>query len=76
MYLSCDVEIFCDGSQCVVLNLIIFRGIVRRDSFWDWLVFKKIQDGLGGRVRLILTGSAPISKEVYNLMSTLHSQPL
>ena len=42
----------------------IYRGIFRRDSFWDWLVFKKIQDGLGGRVRLIISGSAPISKEV------------
>ncbi|XP_065883666.1 long-chain-fatty-acid--CoA ligase 1-like [Dysidea avara] len=40
------------------------QGIVRRNSFWDTLVFRKIQDGLGGRVRLILTGSAPISKDV------------
>ena len=43
----------------------VFRGIFRRDSFWDWLVFKKIQDSLGGRVRIIITGSAPISKEVW-----------
>ena len=50
--------IVCNYVDCVC------RGIVRRDSFWDWLVFRKIQDGLGGRLRLILTGSAPISKEV------------
>ena len=42
----------------------VYRGIIRRDSFWDWLVFKKVQDSLGGRVRLIISGSAPISKEV------------
>lgn len=40
------------------------QGIFRRDSFWDWLVFRKIQESLGGRVRFIVTGSAPISKEV------------
>ena len=32
-------------------------------------MFKKIQDSVGGRVRIIITGSAPISKEVCYLHS-------
>ena len=43
-------------------------GIIRRDSFWDRLVFSKIQALLGGRVRYLVTGSAPIPKEVLRFM--------
>lgn len=32
--------------------------------FWNRLVFKKISDALGGRVIMIASGSAPLSKEV------------
>lgn len=44
------------------------RGIVRRNSFWDYLIFNKVQKSLGGRVRFILTGSAPISDKVLNFL--------
>lgn len=40
------------------------RNIVRRDSFWDYLVFRKIQNSLGGRVRFLVTGSAPLRDDV------------
>ncbi|CAH1794140.1 unnamed protein product [Owenia fusiformis] len=40
------------------------KGIIRKDSIWDKLVFKKVQEGLGGRLRLAVTGSAPISEKV------------
>lgn len=42
------------------------RKIIRRNSFWDKLVFRKIQAFLGGRVSYISTGSAPLSKEVFD----------
>ncbi|CAG7728107.1 unnamed protein product [Allacma fusca] len=42
----------------------IERGIFRRDSVWDKIVFHKIQTALGGRVRLVLSGGAPISSEI------------
>jgi len=40
------------------------RGMVTNSSIWDLLVFNKVQEEFGGHVKLILTGSAPISAEV------------
>ncbi|CAL9707474.1 unnamed protein product [Knipowitschia caucasica] len=40
------------------------RGVVRRDSIWDKLIFKKVQASMGGCVRLMLTGAAPVSSTV------------
>ncbi|XP_012252895.2 long-chain-fatty-acid--CoA ligase 5 isoform X3 [Athalia rosae] len=40
------------------------KSIVRNNSFWDKIVFKKIQDSMGGRLRLIMVGSAPLSGNV------------
>ncbi|GMS90586.1 hypothetical protein PENTCL1PPCAC_12761, partial [Pristionchus entomophagus] len=40
------------------------RGFVQHDSLWDKIVFGKIRTAVGGRVKVILTGSAPISGEV------------
>ena len=37
---------------------------MRKDTIWDRLVFKRIQDGLGGNVRFIVTGSAPLADKV------------
>ncbi|KAF7666250.1 hypothetical protein LDENG_00112830 [Lucifuga dentata] len=36
-------------------------GVVRQDSVWDKLIFKKVQESLGGCVRLMITGAAPVS---------------
>jgi len=44
--------------------LFFLRGIIRRNSFWDYLVFRRVQQSLGGRVRIVVTGSAPISEKV------------
>ncbi|KAK3921551.1 LOW QUALITY PROTEIN: Long-chain-fatty-acid--CoA ligase 5 [Frankliniella fusca] len=46
----------------------IRRGILRNNSFWDVLVFRKVQDALGGRVRLMVVGSAPISGAVLSFI--------
>uniref|UniRef100_A0A8C5FLA6 long-chain-fatty-acid--CoA ligase n=1 Tax=Gadus morhua TaxID=8049 RepID=A0A8C5FLA6_GADMO len=45
-------------------------GVVRKDSIWDKFIFKKIQSGLGGRVRLMITGAAPVSPAVLTFLRT------
>lgn len=37
-------------------------------SIYDKIVFKKFKDILGGNVRLMITGSAPISGEVLDFL--------
>lgn len=44
------------------------RHVIRRDTIWDWLVFGQIRANLGGRVRLICVGSAPLSHEVLDFL--------
>lgn len=39
-----------------------------QDPFYDAIVFNKFRDILGGRVRAMITGSAPISKDVLNFL--------
>lgn len=37
-------------------------------KFWDKIVFKAVRNRLGGRVRCLITGSAPISAEVLEFL--------
>uniref|UniRef100_A0A8C2CP52 Long-chain-fatty-acid--CoA ligase n=1 Tax=Cyprinus carpio TaxID=7962 RepID=A0A8C2CP52_CYPCA len=43
-------------------------GVVRKDSMWDKLIFSKVQASLGGRVRLMITGAAPVSPTVLTFL--------
>ncbi|TSN95701.1 Long-chain-fatty-acid--CoA ligase 1 [Bagarius yarrelli] len=43
-------------------------GVVRKDSMWDKLIFNKVQVSLGGRVRLMITGAAPVSPTVLTFL--------
>ncbi|VDN56007.1 unnamed protein product [Dracunculus medinensis] len=44
--------------------LVVKRLGVMRATLLDEIVFKKIRQGLGGRIRLMVTGSAPVAPEV------------
>ncbi|GMR60431.1 hypothetical protein PMAYCL1PPCAC_30626, partial [Pristionchus mayeri] len=44
------------------------NGYIQHDSLWDKIVFRKIRAAVGGRVKLIMTGSAPIADEVMQTM--------
>ncbi|NXL72111.1 ACSL5 ligase, partial [Leptocoma aspasia] len=46
----------------------IKQGIIRNDSIWDKLVFKQVQETMGGRVRIMVTGAAPISPSVLTFL--------
>ncbi|KPP59224.1 Long-chain-fatty-acid--CoA ligase 1-like, partial [Scleropages formosus] len=43
-------------------------GVLRKDSMWDRLIFSKVQASLGGRVRLMITGAAPVSPTVLTFL--------
>jgi long-chain acyl-CoA synthetase len=45
-------------------------------GFWDALVFDKIKALLGGNVRMMLSGSAPLSFEVKEFLSIVFSCPV
>ena len=47
---------------------MFYSGIVRNNSWWDTLVFRRVQASLGGRVRFIISGSAPISSRVMDFL--------
>ncbi|XP_071829175.1 long-chain-fatty-acid--CoA ligase 1-like isoform X2 [Apostichopus japonicus] len=47
---------------------LLSTGIPTADTMWDRLVFKKLQMLLGGQVKLMLTGAAPVSGEVLTFM--------
>ncbi|XP_025107943.1 LOW QUALITY PROTEIN: long-chain-fatty-acid--CoA ligase 5-like [Pomacea canaliculata] len=44
------------------------QGIIRNNTIWDKIVFGKVQKLLGGRARIILTGSAPIAASVFDFI--------
>ncbi|XP_031624513.1 long-chain-fatty-acid--CoA ligase 1 isoform X2 [Contarinia nasturtii] len=44
------------------------RQIIRKNSIWDKLVFRKIQESFGGNLRLMIVGSAPLAGNVMTFM--------
>ncbi|XP_069055662.1 long-chain-fatty-acid--CoA ligase 1 isoform X2 [Pleurodeles waltl] len=43
-------------------------GIIRNNSLWDKVIFRKVQASLGGKVRLMITGAAPVSPTVLTFL--------
>lgn len=43
---------------------------------YDRLIFSKVKESFGGRIRLMFTGSAPIKADTYELMRVCMSCPL
>ena len=39
-------------------------GIVRNNSIWDYFIFRKVQRSFGGKLRILITGSAPCRKDI------------
>jgi long-chain acyl-CoA synthetase len=45
-------------------------------SIYDSLIFQKVKDSFGGRIRLLGSGSAPISAETHMFMKAIMCSPL
>ncbi|VDM24223.1 unnamed protein product [Toxocara canis] len=68
-------KVMCDVSKSFIKKAIfdfalayktreVQSGIVRNDGLLDNLVFRKIREAMGGRVKLMVTGSAPLAENV------------
>lgn len=62
------------GIQKKLYNLENYAKVTH--TFYDTLVFNKFKAILGGRVRFMLTGSAPISKEVLSFLKIAFCCPI
>ncbi|PAA53158.1 hypothetical protein BOX15_Mlig028975g1 [Macrostomum lignano] len=49
---------------------------VDKDTLWDRLVFRRVQEGLGGRVRFVAVGGAPISADTLNFVKAALGCPV
>lgn len=49
----------------------LHSGIVTNETIWDKLMFRRIQKLLGGRVRGVCSGAAPLSTDVLNFMRAI-----
>ena len=46
----------------------MFKGYFRKNSFWDTVLFWLVRRKLGGNVRLMIVGSAPLAENVLTFM--------
>lgn len=47
-----------------------------RSALWDFLVFRKVQAALGGRVRMFFTGAAPLSPALHEFIRVCFGCPI
>ena len=52
------------------------KGHLPESLVWDSLVFKKVRARLGGRVRLITSGAAPLQSEVHDFLRVCFCVPV
>ena len=62
------------GVNAKLANLKNGGGL--KHKFYDKVIFKKMQAILGGKVRLMITGSAPISGDVLDFLKICFSAPI
>ena len=66
---SCDHALIAPGFPSTPKTKLLQRNIYE-DGLWDMLVFNKIAARLGGQVRFIATGSAPLGPDAIETWNT------
>lgn len=46
-----------------------------KNGFYDSIIFSKTKQAFGGKIRLMITGSAPINKKTYEFMQMIMCCP-
>jgi long-chain acyl-CoA synthetase len=52
------------------------KNSVNKSYVWDTLVFSQVKARLGGRIRVILSGSAPLQPEIHDFLKVTMSCPV
>ena len=52
------------------------KGLIGAPPLWNAIVFKKVQKLIGGRVKLMVSGSAPLSAETQRFVQTCFNCPV
>lgn len=52
------------------------KGLIGAPTLWNFLVFRKIQALLGGKIKLMISGSAPLSLETQKFIQTVFNCPV
>ncbi|KAK6755234.1 hypothetical protein RB195_013922 [Necator americanus] len=55
---------------------LLHNGIQKHDTVWDKLIFKKIHQAVGGHVRMLTTGGAPVIPAVMDFSRIAYGCPL
>ncbi|EYB81849.1 hypothetical protein Y032_0373g192 [Ancylostoma ceylanicum] len=55
---------------------MLHNGVAQYDTLWDKLIFKKIHQVVGGRVRILTTGGAPVIPAVMDFTRIAYGCPL
>lgn len=62
------VKNFLLNTACYFKQKQFDRKMIRNDTIWDKIIFRKIRDNFGGHLRLIMCGSAPLNPNVLDFL--------
>lgn len=57
-------------------HIVIIKNKINFKGLWDKLVFNKTKEAFGGRVRFMVSASAPISAEILDFLKVVVCCPI
>ena len=52
------------------------RNIGFRNPLWDLLIFSKVRQALGGRIRWLASGAAPLAPQIHHFLQIAFGVPV